>query len=219
MGVKTENELEKAVTNLPTVQKSKFNFIAGGIFQLIGRAFDGVAVVYGDFNPAIKKVSNMLGTSVENVKRQLILKRNYTESEAAVFFNFLTDFVHKYNKKRKLNLKELIKLRQALKKDDLKRWKHFRKTMKEEEKTNKLSEKLGRGKFEGSSNEELKASWREKYSSAKNFEKGINILEWIINEMDYEFKYVFKVLKKHYRKNPELVRKITDLQVEALPSE
>ena len=37
--------------------------------------------------------------------------------------------------------------------------------------------------------------------------------------MDYEFKYVFKVLKKHYRKNPELVRKITDLQVEALPSE
>ncbi|WP_296332382.1 hypothetical protein [uncultured Treponema sp.] len=207
---------EQNYSNVPT---TKSNFIAGRLFHLIDRVFDGLAAVYGDFKPAVNKVSKMLGTKAENVERQLILKRNYTESEAAVFFNFLTDFVHKYNKKRKLNLKELIKLRQALKKDDLKRWKHFRKTMKEEEKTNKLSEKLGRGKFEGSSNEELKASWREKYSSAKNFEKGINILEWIINEMDYEFKYVFKVLKKHYRKNPELVRKITDLQVEALPSE
>lgn len=201
--------------NQPT---TKSNFIAGGIFHLIGRAFDGIAVLHNDFKPAVTKVAKMLGTKAENVERQMILKRNYTESEAAIFYSFLSGFVKNYVKSQKKLEKDLEKIRISLGKADCRSLKQIRKTMKEEAKTNKLSEKLGQGNFEKSSNVELKSYWREEYSAKKVLEQQFKNQEWIIQEMNYEFKFVFKVLKKRYRKDPDLFRKVTDLQIEAQSS-
>ena len=110
----------------------------------------------------------------------------------------------------------LEKIRISLENADRRSLKQIRKTMKEEAKTNKLSEKLGQGNFEKSSNVELKSYWREEYSAKKVLEQQFKNQEWIIQEMNYEFKFVFKVLKKRYRKDPDLFKKVTDLQIEAL---
>lgn len=205
--------MEKSELDLATVGKK--NFIAGGIFHLIDRAFNGIALVYGDFNPAIKKTARMCGTGVENIERQWKLKRTYTESEAAIFLSFWKDFEKKYAKLQKGINSEMKKIESELNKCDKQKIKNMGKRIKQLEKLNRVSKKLGRGELNLQSNEQLQADFDERYSRVDALKIRYEGLKRRSIEWEYDFNYIFKALKHRYRKYPELCRKIKELQLDA----